>query len=93
MEQSRQFKSIKNMCLKKHNEREMRELKIIGKFFQNYTFFKKLSDSNDEDAYYGIMRYIKLQAYQKDQTIIEEGDQGDRFYVIIIGKVDILKAY
>ena len=39
------------------------------------------------------MRYLKFLTVEPGKTVIEEGDIGDRFYVVIRGTVSILKAY
>lgn len=39
------------------------------------------------------MQYLKFQALPKGTMLINEGDDGDRFYVIIKGKVGVLKSY
>ncbi|MBB3112164.1 ATP-binding cassette subfamily B protein [Paenibacillus phyllosphaerae] len=38
-----------------------------------------------------ISRYFVTESYAKERTVIYEGDPGDKFYVIVRGKVEVLK--
>jgi len=40
-----------------------------------------------------VMRYIKFMAAPQKVCLMEEGDEGDRFYVIIQGNVSVLKSF
>jgi ATP-binding cassette subfamily B protein len=46
----------------------------------------------DADFLEGISHFFATEAYAKDRTIIHEGDPGDKFYVIVRGKVEVLKV-
>jgi CRP-like cAMP-binding protein len=61
--------------------------------FMQYPFFRELYSIHGEELYLGVMRYIKFMAAPKNIHLIEEGDDGDRFYVIINGRVGVLKSY
>lgn len=45
----------------------------------------------DDELLHEISHYFVTESYAKDRVIIEEGDWGDRFYVIVRGKVDVFK--
>ncbi|MCD9022036.1 ABC transporter transmembrane domain-containing protein [Cohnella silvisoli] len=45
----------------------------------------------DDSFLQGISHFFATESYAKDRTIIHEGDPGDKFYVIVRGKVEVLK--
>lgn len=45
----------------------------------------------DENFLHNISHFFATESYAKDRTIIHEGDPGDKFYIIVRGKVDVLK--
>lgn len=85
IEDARQKHEITAYCCKQPYERTFNELKLIGKFFSQYSFFKQLKQNHDSETYHGVMRYIKFMPCITDEFLIREGDDGDKFYVIIDG--------
>lgn len=48
--------------------------------------------SDMDDAFlHNISHFFATESYAKDRTIIHEGDPGDKFYVIVRGKVEVMK--
>jgi ATP-binding cassette subfamily B protein len=45
----------------------------------------------DESLLRDISRFFVTESYAKDRTIIHEGDPGDKFYIVVRGKVEVLK--
>ncbi|NOU96439.1 ATP-binding cassette domain-containing protein [Paenibacillus sp. LMG 31456] len=45
----------------------------------------------DDSFLQKISHFFATESYAKDRTIIHEGDSGDKFYVIVRGKVEVLK--
>jgi len=61
-------------------------------FFQGLSFFESLKKESevDEDIIYQCCRELKYRKYHKNQRVITYGDEGNEFYIIIKGEVDIL---
>jgi len=59
----------------------------IGEFLQNCSVFKDVSQT----ALAGTAKVMKLEIYEPGEMIIREGEEGDRFYLIRSGNVEILK--
>ena len=51
-----------------------------------------MKTNNDAETYLRCMKFIKIEGYKEGTNIIEEGDDGDRFYVIIQGFVNVMKS-
>ncbi|WP_261304304.1 ATP-binding cassette domain-containing protein [Paenibacillus andongensis] len=45
----------------------------------------------DESLLRDISHFFVTESYAKERTIIDEGDLGDKFYIIVRGKVEVLK--
>jgi ATP-binding cassette subfamily B protein len=45
----------------------------------------------DDDFLHKMSHFFATESYAKERTIIHEGDPGDKFYVIVRGKVEVLK--
>ncbi|TVY05392.1 ATP-binding cassette domain-containing protein [Paenibacillus cremeus] len=52
-----------------------------------FPIFSEMEESVLQDA----AHFFVTESYAKDRTIIHEGDPGDKFYVIVRGKVEVLK--
>jgi CheY-like chemotaxis protein len=59
----------------------------VFKGVREIDFFSFLTD----DELMKLLKMCKCRNYHKGETVFEEGDAGDRFYVIINGKIDIIK--
>ncbi|WP_267901439.1 cyclic nucleotide-binding domain-containing protein [Cohnella faecalis] len=53
-----------------------------------FPIFSEMEDSFLRE----ISSFFATESYAKDRTIIHEGDPGDKFYVIVRGKVEVLKS-
>ncbi|WP_231956282.1 ATP-binding cassette domain-containing protein [Aneurinibacillus soli] len=45
----------------------------------------------DDELLDEISHYFVTESYAKDRIVLEEGDLGDKFYIIVRGKVEVLK--
>jgi len=45
-----------------------------------------------QDQLVEVAKHVKPQVYPRDTSIIHEGEAGDKFYIILEGKVDVLLA-
>jgi CRP-like cAMP-binding protein len=81
---------------KKHSEKTPKEITLISKALEATDLMKKFSlestedDSLDRMLYFCSM-FMKHKFFEKNRTIFNIGDKGDRFYIILKGKVKILK--
>ena len=63
--------------------------RVIQALKRNYMFF---SDFTDEEIL-EISKLSSRESFKQDQIICQEGDRGDKIYVIIEGKVRIVQRY
>jgi CRP-like cAMP-binding protein len=64
---------------------EMNPSEIIRQM-DNIPIFKKLDDNQRER----LLNVFELQEYDKEETIIHEGDSDTSFFIILQGKVDVM---
>ncbi|CDW91734.1 cyclic nucleotide-binding domain containing protein [Stylonychia lemnae] len=86
------FEEIIVILQKKSDWRNREEIKKLIYFFQGLSFFESLKKESevDEDIIYQCCRELKCRKYATDQKIIQYGEDGNEFYIIIKGEVDIL---
>lgn len=58
------------------------------KFLKNVFLFKEIS----EQSLYTLADYVKEKSYKKSEIIFNEGEEGNNLYIIISGKVKIIKS-
>jgi CRP-like cAMP-binding protein len=79
--------------LKKENRTGL-DINIIYIYLKQLTeFMNKLqaSDSNQDELIYKISLALKHQHVDENRLIFKYGDRGDCFYILLKGKIDILK--
>ena len=88
-EEIRLKKSIGAILAKPPDQRQKDETKRMGDFFKRFKFFGELREGHEADTYHGVMQYLNFINVRASHNIIEHGEEGDRFYVIIKGVVDV----
>ncbi len=58
-------------------------------FLRNVPFFKNLSDEDIRQ----ILKYCSETEFSSGELVFREGDQADRFYIIMSGEVEVWKDY
>lgn len=75
------------------DERDQEDLEALTQFMTRYKFFSKLKKNHDIETVHQVMRYIKVTKIELNKFLIQQGEDGDRFYVILKGTVGVQKAY
>jgi len=65
------------------------ELSAISGDLNNFSIFKTLKDHEVKE----ILSYFKIQEFKKGQILLRKGDRGDKLFIILDGKVDIIGDY
>ena len=74
------------------NSRTKYENKILSDYLcDNYPFFKKLRDSREMTTLEQLSNILYLQEYEPEEYIIKYGEKGDKFYILLSGKVAVYK--
>lgn len=83
-----------NVLVKNSARRSQQELDTIVPMLQKIQFFKEREISHEN--YVHIAETLQYEFIFKDQTVFKQGEQGEKFYIIIDGEVCIKifnKAY
>lgn len=76
---------------KSKKNRSINEIKIIGDYLcENFDYFKDLKHK-DSIKYDKLMFFLNIESFEKNQNIINYGEYGDKFYILIQGKVSVYK--
>ena len=74
------------------NARTKYENKILSDYLcDNYPFFKKLRDSREMTTLEQLSNILYIQEYEPEEYIIKYGEKGDKFYILLSGKVAVYK--
>ena len=93
MEPSRK-ENILNFLSKNPNKRTEEEIRRISKYFsEHYQYFIKLKSNKDFgfQRIEKITKFAKLETHLQDEIIINYGELGDKFYILLEGSVAIYK--
>jgi hypothetical protein len=66
-------------------ERTNEQLEILSTFFKRFTFFTDLLENHSRPTLMQVLRLIKLIKVEADQNLIEQGEVGDKFFVVMKG--------
>lgn len=82
---------------KKSNMRNCIDIAYISEVLKQTEIIQKLvkdkvSESSIEKVLFFMSMYLDVKKYRKNETVFKIGDKANKFYVIIKGKVDILKV-
>ena len=82
---------LKIILKKKAKFRTRKELLYLRKCFKDFKLIKRLELQFTEDLMLTLFREMVYFEKEKDKAVFYEGDKGRRFYIIIEGKVKVLK--
>ncbi|KAL4479216.1 hypothetical protein ABPG72_011428 [Tetrahymena utriculariae] len=69
--------------------RTYKDSRIITKYVSNLSFFKNHFGKNHEAMILQCAQFFKYQFCRNEEKVFEQGEIGDKFYVILRGKVSI----
>lgn len=80
----------------KQGKRSKEELYIISKFLEKSMLINKLrrekvADESIKKIIYQLSNNIKHEPFENQQMVFHQDDDGDKFYIILDGEVEILK--
>ena len=77
----------------KPHKRTQEHLDHLSQYFIRYKFFSDLKRDNKLEVYMNVLKFLKLVKLEADENLIEQGEDGDRFYFVVKGTVKVYKAY
>ena len=83
---------IIELLSKERHLRTLTEIKIISKYLsEKFEYFKKIKESGEKYKLEKIVSVLNLEKYSPNQYIIKYGQEGDKFYIILKGKIKVSK--
>ena len=81
-----------NFLKKTPGFRSYKDLPIVAEYLSNnYEYFTKIKNEEGMGLLVNITKISRLEIFQKDSTIIKFDDIGDKFYIVLKGKVEVFK--
>ena len=72
-------------------KQDKRKLQIY--FCHNAQYFKKLQQDGQLDKVNKLITYLKIENFKKNAHIMNFGEEGDKFYTLLSGKIGIYKPF
>ena len=69
--------------------RDSRDLDTLYRFHMRYSFFVQLQKDFGKEAVMQIMKLLKIQRVQKKLVLFDQGEPGNKFYIILKGTVGV----
>ena len=81
-----------NFFKKSPNLRSYQEIEIFGNYLsKNYQYFKKLKNEDSQLKVEKLTKICRLERVSEGNSIINFGEEGDKFYIVLEGIVEIYK--
>ena len=78
---------------KSKSQRTKLDIKLISDYLSSkYDYFKKLKDSGDTAKLERLVSVLNFETFNANEPIIQYGEEGDKFYILLNGKVSLYKT-
>ena len=89
--QTMNFQAVLKTLRKEKQFRSKQEIKAVAEFLSvKNDFFNNLKQTNPSTLY-SMVNVLNIETFKQGDIIINYGDEGDKFYVVLEGRVAILK--
>ena len=78
---------------KPKSQRTKLDIKVISDYLSSkYDYFKKLKDNGDMTKLERLVSVLNFETFNANEPIIQYGEEGDKFYILLNGKVSLYKT-
>ena len=86
------MKELTGILSKLSYQRSLKDLQLLSKFFLQFDFFSKLQKNHGNETLLKVMSFVYIQRAETGSYLIDEGAEGDRFYVNLKGTLGVDKV-
>ena len=87
-----QLEYIKQVLSKEKTQRTKIEIKQVTSILsENIDYFKKLKEDGKNAKSEKIVSVLNLEKFHPEQFIMKYGENGDKFYIVLKGKIALYK--
>jgi CRP-like cAMP-binding protein len=78
--------------LQKGENKTKNEIRILSEYLSsNFEYFKKIKENSENQKLEKIISVLNYETYKKKDIIISYGEEGDKFYILLEGIVNLYK--